>query len=142
MSSNLKNMGELQRAYKKFIKASKDDIANVIERSAIKFFQQLILNTAKDTGRARNGWLPIIDGPTSEWKPPKGLSNYSIKVFDQGVIKFDSRIWIVNNVEYIEFLDEGHSSQYPEGFTSPAVRATIVYIERRINKLNKEKYNV
>lgn len=141
--NSLKNLNELNKAYKKFIELSTKDIALTIEKVGFKFFQGFQIGTPRDTSRAINGWIVKVDTSTpTEWKPPKGLSSYSPLTFPYGKIKFDSMVWISNNVEYIQVLDDGHSQQAPYGFTNDAFRQTISYIEGQIAKLNRKKYNV
>lgn len=138
----LLNEKALNKAYKEFIKLSTDDIGRSIEKTGFRFFQLLQVFTPRDTGRAENGWIPVVNQPASEWKPQKGLSTYSAKKFPLGQIKFNSVVWISNNVEYIIPLDEGHSLQAPYGFTNNALQKTTFYIQREIDKLNRKKYNV
>ena len=139
----LQNLNELNKAYKKFIELSTKDIADSLERTGFKFFQTLQVETPKDTSRAVNGWIPTIDtNAPSEWKPPKGLSSYAPLSFPFGKTKFDSLIWIANNVEYIQYLEEGHSQQAPYGFINDALRQTTAFIESETSKLNRKKYNV
>jgi len=140
--NSLLNERELNRAYKKFIKLSTDDIAISIERTGFTFFQMLQTGTPKDTSRAVNGWIPIVDGQPSEWKPAKGLSGYNWLSFPFGKIRFDSVLWITNNVEYIQILEDGHSQQAPYGFINDALRRTTSFLNREIEKINRKKYNV
>ena len=138
----LQNERELNKAYKKFMELSTDDIGVTIEKVGFKFFGLLIEGTPRDTGRARNGWIPIVDrSAPSEWKPPQGQGHYGLNSFPLGVIKFNSIVWISNNVEYIQVLDEGHSKlQAPYGFTNSALRRTTIYIERQIERINNRRY--
>lgn len=142
MAVDNKNWQKLNKAHKEFIKLSTKDIAESLAETGFKFFQQLQIHTAKDTGRAINGWLPIIDGPAIDWKPKTNLGYYSQFNFNKSKVKFNSLIWLVNSVEYIKYLDEGHSQQFPNGFTEPAVRRTTLFIQKEIKKLNRKIYNV
>lgn len=135
-------MAELNKAHKEFMRLSTDDIAKSLEKVGFRFFQKLQTLTPRDTGRAQNGWIPVIDKPASEWKPETKLASYSLLSFPFGQVKFNSIIWISNNVEYIEPLNEGHSSQAPYGFTNDALRDTTFYIQNEIAKLNRKRYHV
>lgn len=144
MSNQLKNLKELENAHKKFLKLSTDDIRKSHERVGFKFFQQLQVGTPRDESRAINGWIVSLDttSPT-EWKPAKGLASYKPLDFPLGKVQFNSMIWISNNVEYIQALDDGHSKlQAPFGFTNQALSKTTAYILSETNKLNRKKYNV
>ena len=139
----LKNLRQLNKAHEKFMKLSLDDIGLALEQSGFRLFQSLQTLTPRDTGKAISGWIPVVDQPPSEFKPQNGLSYYSKRPFDiTGKVKPDSIIWISNNVAYIQRLDEGHSSQAPNGFSGEAFRLTRIYIEAKVKILSRKKYNV
>lgn len=82
------------------ITISGDDIAAIIEDDIklmlLDLHNGLVLNTPVDTGNARLGWTVDTNA---------------------GVIE--------NNVEYVEALNNGHSSQAPAGFIETEIdRAT------------------
>lgn len=142
-SESTKNIKLLNKAHSEFIKLSTDDIAESLEKIGMKFFSELQIGTPKDTARAINGWIPTLSSAPSEWKPSKGLNNYKALPFIQsGLIKFNSIVWISNNVEYIQSLEDGHSMQAPSGFVNRALRETLFYIERETEKLKKRRYDV
>lgn len=139
----LKNFKELQAAHKAFMKLSTDDIGENLEKVGFRFFSALQVGTPKDTSRAVNGWIVVVDRAVSEWKPPKGMSSYAPRPFDiTGRVKFNSMVSISNNVEYIQVLDEGHSIQAKSGFTNDAYRQTTAYINTQVSRINRKRYNV
>lgn len=139
---SLRNFKELQRAHEAFMKKSTDDIAINIHKTAFFMFQGFQSDTPRRDGQAIAGWIVVVDGPPSEWKPQPGLKHYSPQSFPDTTIKFDSIVWISNNVVYIKKLDEGHSQQAPFGFTNGVFQRTTLYVERETAKLNRKRYNV
>ena len=95
----------------------------IVKSIVINAFARLVDRTPVDTGRARAGWIFEIDTP-SLWIPPKGAyeklqtesrSAVRAAVADE-LEKIENAtpgaVWfIVNNVEYIEALEAGHSVQ-------------------------------
>lgn len=139
----LKNLAELNKAHREFMRLSKEDIGESLEKVGFKFFSFLQVLTPYDLGQAQGGWIVKLNSSApSEWKPQQGLNSYALQPFPHGQIKFNSMVWISNNVVYIKRLDEGHSMQAPYGFTNDALRKTTFYIESEINKLNRKRYNV
>jgi hypothetical protein len=94
---------------------------------AIDVLRGVVMMTPVDTGRARGGWLTTIDARTSEVTTRLDPSGSVAQGEGLGVINglkpFQSVI-IQNNVEYIDKLEEGGSTQAPAGIVSVAV-ATI-----------------
>lgn len=141
--NTLRNLAKLNKAHKEFMKLSKRDIGRSLEKVGFKFFSLLQVLTPKDKGQAQGGWIIKLNSSApSEWKPQKGLNSYSLQSFPHGQIKFNSMIWISNNVVYIQRLEEGHSQQKPYGFINDALRKTTFFIESEIDRLNRERYNV
>lgn len=138
--AGLQNLRELEKAHKRFMELSKKDVAKSLEKVGQHFLSRLQVGTPKEFGRAQNGWIPVVDASPSSWMPPAGKTSYGLMSFPVNKVKFDSIIWISNNVPYIERLDEGHSQQAPEGFTDHALMLTRLYVETEINKLNRRKY--
>lgn len=139
----LKNFKQLKAAHKKFMELSTDDIADNLEKSSYKLFSYLQAFTPRDTGRAINGWIPVVDTNPSESVSAEGKSYYPPRPFSIiGKITFKSIVWISNNVPYIIGLDNGASQQAPYGFSSEAFLNTTIYINSQIEKLNRKKYHV
>lgn len=137
----LLNLRELNKEYKQYIEMDKEDIAKSIEKVGFVFLQRLQIDTPEDLGRAAGGWIAKVDtSAPSEWKPPKGLKKYPKLDFPMGVVKFDSQVWISNNVPYVEYLDEGHSQQKPNGFTHLALRHVTLFIQKEVKRLSKKKH--
>jgi hypothetical protein len=103
-----------------------DDFGRGIDRDGVAFQKKIVLEalrrlafrTPVDTGRARGNWqvtikmpaqgtLPLCD-KTGDEVVAKGVA--AISLLPPGQV-----VWISNNVEYIEFLEEGSSRQAPHG---------------------------
>lgn len=101
-----------------------EEIADkAVRKVGLTAYSTLVTATPVDTGRARNAWQMSTGSPSSE-VPAEGLDHYpppdavpsaarKARVGDQ--------VFIVNNVEYVGFLDDGSSGQAPGGMTSVMV---------------------
>lgn len=135
------------QAFAKLINAN---LAIVIKKIAFDLYTRLILKTPVDTGRARAGWgisvnTPIIIQPTGynnkaakKVKGPEG-ADYEAAFHASGIfampdlsaIDGTQQVFILNSVEYIEALEDGHSKQAPAGM----VKVSIAELELEITSL-------
>lgn len=104
-----------------------------VRRAALAAYSTLIVVTPEDTGRARAGWIISFVAPRrSDVEPvPKG-SKIPIGSFQSRALNTISNwtigsgdLYISNSVEYIEYLENGHSAQRPEGMTVHGVEAAM-----------------
>lgn len=106
----------------------------LVKKVALAVDQVLVLGTPVNTGRARSNWIAQAGGPaTSEigpYSPGVGLGigegANAAAALNQGRSAIASRqpgqdIYISNNVDYIEDLNNGSSAQAPAGFVEQAV---------------------
>ena len=101
--------------------------------ATIEFYRLITISTPVDTGRARVGWTPSINVPSS-YVPLEGkysmptmpkLENFTVK----------DVIYISNNLPYIVPLNNGHSKQAPARFvesTAAKVQNAITVIAQKI----------
>ena len=95
-----------------------------VVRAAVAINQAVVLSTPVDTGRARANWRVGLGDPVRlvrEETDQGGLgtigeNNARIRQRRPG-----QDVYISNNVEYIQFLNEGSSAQAPAGFVERAV---------------------
>jgi len=124
-----------------------DDFMNDIPEQAIQLqkkvvlevLRRVVLRTAVDEGRARGDWQVTIgkpatstaeefkkvDSPEKSTEPP-GLDVAGDEVIQKGLEAISNLppyqvVFISNNVEYIEFLEEGSSDQAPDGMVKVTV---------------------
>jgi hypothetical protein len=88
------DLSDLTRKLPEIVKQSVAELQDVRNKVALDIFNDLVLTTPVDTGKARNGW----------------------QIDDAGGV-----VEITNNVEYIAKLNDGHSAQAPAGFIEAAV---------------------
>lgn len=87
--------------------------------------------TPVDTGWARGNWIPSIGRPTDE---PVGSPDNVAPALDAqasgeaavlGYRLSRGKVFVSNNVPYINRLNEGHSPQQQPGFVQRAIRKAV-----------------
>jgi len=111
----------------------------VIKKFAFDLLARIIRKTPVDTGRARGGWFPALEGlakgsmKSVEFDLSGKSKKFSQEAFEDGKTKgqfidhtkgFASKKWVelINGVEYIIFLEYGWSQQAPYGMVRLSMR--------------------
>lgn len=104
---------------------------------------ELVRTTPVDTGRARSNWIPTLNAPAAytnvaenKEKKPK---NYVPPRRDTAEtvtanFKVSDKIYITNNLPYIQRLNDGWSTQAPAGFVEKAIDKGKRAIKRALKK--------
>lgn len=146
--SNLISFGE---DLAKFAEKIDVAIAEVTKIVAIKIHDGVVKRTPVDTGRARAGWALSVGSPSTYRPPPSTVKSTgqpgtgaprdpqfsALPAADVAGIDGTARVFIVNNVEYIQFLEEGHSKQAPAGMARLTVQAIESEIAAELAKMAK-----
>lgn len=124
----MKDLGDLSKDMKKLLKELKRETFEKTKGAALASAKALILATPVDTSNALSNWRVSAGFPKTKEIPPfvrgkKGSTwlastaaaiRESIKSLEKA--KVGQQIYITNNVEYIEYLNEGSSDQAPPGW--------------------------
>jgi hypothetical protein len=79
-------------------------------------------------GRARANWIPTLGTPASEPVEridKQGSATIALLAGVTADYELGQTIWISNNLQYIQRLNEGHSTQAPAGFVEMAIEAGL-----------------
>lgn len=102
------------------------EAGKAIRKAALAADQAAVLATPVDTGRARANWIVTTGSPSEEAdRPPdkSGQSAISEGSATIASVRPEDAVFIANNVEYIAFLENGSSSQAPNGMLEQARKA-------------------
>ncbi len=94
------------------------NIVALQKKVVLEALRRLVMRTPVDTGRARGNWQVTIDNPTdSQLDQTDKDGNETIKKGLAAISNLPAYrvVWISNNVDYIEFLEDGSSEQAPNG---------------------------
>lgn len=136
------NQNKFQKEINKMIKLVPEMQVQILKKVSLDTFKDLQDSTPEDTARAKGGWNTTVDGRPSEWKPQlvKGKRGYRKQAFKGSrKIKAGSLINLSNNVEYIIPLDEGHSTQSPNGFTDSVFSRAAIGLRKITKQLSKKR---
>ena len=127
-------------AIDKFVKKAPESVDLIIKKVCFDLYQNFVDRTPYDTGRARGGWAIGVNerrlAPEGRCVEPGTKANTSTEsMFGEAKsilakVKGDCVVYMVNNVEYIVPLEEGHSKQQPAGF----VRITLMEFQEYLKK--------
>ena len=129
-------MGALSDELKKALNSADIEIkakANkAIRVAVIKTWGKIIRMTPVDTGRARSNWFIglTIGSEVSSSNKTRGNS-YVNKELPGDLL--NNKVFLYNNLPYIEALEFGHSTQAPKGM----VRVSLLGWDRELNKAFK-----
>lgn len=139
-----------------------EEIPTVVRNSALVALKASVMNTPVDTGHARAGWIVSTDAPSGEKLDTTDKSGRETINKGNRVINGTKslHIFLSNNVEYIEVLDDGRverapggeselgqgldgkprrrrgssgSVRQPEGILKPAMREVIAYVDEGLS---------
>lgn len=105
---------EMDRAFEKLGDGAKQIIVEIL----LEEFAQLQAGTPVDTGRAQAGWLISGEGASWGFVPAEGQASYSPQAPELGSLMRSDVIFVINNVEYILYLEAGWSKKQPAGFVA------------------------
>jgi len=96
-----------------------------VKKMVLDIVADLVEETPVDLGWARANWIPGA-GRSAPSAPTGSPDNVDSGAQQQGIAQvlgmaYDSDSYIVNNVPYIERLNEGSSSQAPAGYVDAAI---------------------
>ena len=116
---------EMDKAFKKIGEQAKQVIVEVL----VEEFSKLQAATPYDTGRAQAGWLISGEGSAVAFYPKEGAGGgFKAQSPDMGSLMKSDLIYVINNVEYVLYLEAGWSKRQPGGF----VASFLANCKRRI----------
>jgi len=115
---------------KKFSTTMDLSLGVVVKKVSLDMFAGVIRKTPVDTGRARSSWNIAVGKPDLSVAPVGGASQ---KSSNSKAAAFDnpdpySKVFITNNLDYIEFLEQGSSKQAPLGMVKVTVLETLNFL--------------
>ncbi len=100
----------------------------VVRKAAIDLYRSIVTPTPVDTGRAKASWGLdvshtdyVADEREYSEEEIKQIVNETVSDFKFSI--HDNTVTIYNNLEYIEFLEDGSSTQAPTGMVSLSLAA-------------------
>lgn len=127
------DLDQFNKELDEFMEDIPKQVVQLQKKVVLEALRRIVLRTPVDTGRARGNWQVTIakaasgivdnyekvDSPEKRDQPP-GLDVAGDEVIKKGLAAISNLppyqvVYIANNLEYIEFLEEGSSEQAPPG---------------------------
>lgn len=127
---------------KKFKEKVKDRSKLVLQKTALEIHKGVVVSTPVDTGRARAGWDVGINNVTPGAAANMGKTIQEIVNAGELTIKqaeADDAIFVSNNVNYIEFLENGSSEQAPNGMVKKTLRRFPQFVRKSTQESKRER---
>lgn len=95
--------------------------SQIVRLISLQVLTGVVLKTPVDTGRARGGWqleIGVVPQTTTGVEDKSGGATISVAASTLEAYTFGQIVYIVNNVQYVQYLETGSSSQAPSGMVS------------------------
>lgn len=113
----------------------------LVQGLTLETHRRLVLRTPVDTGRARGNWMLSVDEPDSSTRPDNFDRNGAAAAAEAAgfakQVDFGDNVFIVNNLPYIEPLENGHSKQAPNGMVAVTVAEMQAFGEALVQQLER-----
>lgn len=108
-----------------FSEKTEEKISVAVRKISLELFSRVILKTPVDTGRARANWQVAIGGApdgTLELEDKSGTATISAATATASGLRAGDVIFLVNNLPYIQRLEDGYSGQAPAGMVGLSIQ--------------------
>lgn len=105
----------------------------IFQKTSFDMFAKIMKRTPVDTGRARNNWqMKVNRAPRSilGGEDKSGSKALSQAQNETNKIELGKTVYIVNNLPYAPILEDGSSSQAPQGM----VKITVAEFKNIVDK--------
>lgn len=109
--------------------------STVVKKVVLDLWKGITARTPVDTGRARANWFVTQGSPTTRVDLHQGAKTGAVpapELPDVSGITGDESVFIINNLPYIEALENGHSKQAPAGMVKLAIQAEEAALQRAV----------
>lgn len=110
-----------------------DNASQVIRKTLIDLWQNIVDITPVDTGRLRAGWS-ISTRFDPNQAPPEGQTSYPPPDAQDPGHASDWRWEIFNNIEYASVIEDGHSQQAPQGMVSVSLQSFADHLSQNLRQ--------
>lgn len=155
MSDNLRMVADFQADLKTWSRVLDRELADVVRTVTLQLYQEITLRNPVDTGYSRANWNIAQGAPDTTVSGIRPQSNFkaipkrtqeqfnaparrrtggdviSAREADMPEIDGQQTVFITNSLPYIQFLEDGSSTQAPSGF----VRIALAVVEAKVDSM-------
>jgi len=110
--------------------------AKVVQKVSLDLWRAITKRTPVATGRARANWNLSVGSPSTAvfFEDAKGANSVPEPAApDVSEITGEESVFIVNNLAYIEALENGHSAKAPNGMVKVSMQEVEATIRAGVN---------
>lgn len=126
-------MSEFTLAFDKAIRETEEDVEKVFRGTAFAMFSKIISLTPLDTGRLRGNWQTTLNKPAKSEVVDGNPTSEALSVTKQANIK--DAVFMANNLPYAGVIEEGSSTQAPQGMVKITVDKFTQELEKQARKV-------
>jgi hypothetical protein len=130
-----KNITELKADLPAIATKINKSVDTVMRYASMTLYGEIIQGNPVDTGFSRANWNISLNEPNYS---VRGARNANASYSPQPAVVPENRqllpIYIANGVNYVVFLEEGHSKQAPNGFIRIAVERVKAQLDQFLAK--------
>lgn len=119
MATNSDNFDRFRFELKREFEQLNDvQFSQFVRKVGLETLERVVMRTPVRTGRARGNWQVAITAPSRrvlDMSDPSGRETIERGRRELASVKIPPRIYITNNVPYIERLENGYSRRAPRG---------------------------
>ncbi len=128
------NLDEFCKEINDFTESIPEKVTELQKKIVLEALKRIVEKTPVDTGRARGNWQVAIDTPISDVL--ERTDKQGAETIQKGASAITDLppfrvVWISNNLDYIEFLEDGSSKQTQDHDGSPQGMVALTMLELR-----------
>lgn len=123
-----------------FVEKAKGNIDLVVRKIALEMFSRVIQKSPVDTGRFKGNWqvaIGSIPAGTLQLDDKAGTATMAKVTAATLSLEAGQVIYLVNNLEYAQALEYGHSKQAPSGMVRLTISEFNAVVERAAQSVPK-----
>jgi hypothetical protein len=125
------NTKEFKLSLERFGKITRQQATVIVRKIALELDNAVVMATPVDTGRARGNWFPSIGAPSAQVDisstDKAGSASAARVVALVATAPLGSTVWLSNNLDYIEKLENGSSKQAPHGMVATNMARIVAH---------------
>jgi hypothetical protein len=134
-------MDQFQLDISKFAEKVEGRLDEFMRGVCMRAYTGIVMKNPVDTGRSQNNWNVGINNVDSSVTSEGNKDKSAVIRAAQNIlrrIKGGDVIWITNNVDYIEYLEDGSSDKAPNGMVAITLRELPGIVTRSVVESKKK----
>jgi len=115
------------------------ELETAIRKAVLDLFRAIFRDSPVATGRLRASWSLTIDESDAhvmgeEYNDPRGAMREALDRAQSAGFGLGDVVYLINNVEYAEAIEYGHSQKAPEGMARKNLNLFTHHLENQVRQ--------